>query len=140
VLVLAAARVAMGALPQTIQFDPWMQAAGYPLVNALFAALLVLAVAGREGGWWRALLQQGWLQWLGRYSYAMYLFNLPVRWVLEQILGRPEDLPLLGDRLIVQALYYPAGFALTGAAAWVSWQVLEGPCLRLKARFGGAGA
>src|SRR5690606_13473379 len=81
VLGLAAARVALGALPQEIQFDPWMQAAGYPLVNALFAALLVLAVAGREDGPWRALLRQGWLQWLGRHSYAMYLFNLPVRWV-----------------------------------------------------------
>jgi peptidoglycan/LPS O-acetylase OafA/YrhL len=85
--------------------------------------LLCGAYAYRDRGAGRILALPA-LLWLGRRSYAFYLWHLPIKYVLDAQLPN------------VQVRYHVvAGFLLSLAAAEVSWRLVETPFLQLKSRF-----
>jgi peptidoglycan/LPS O-acetylase OafA/YrhL len=69
----------------------------------------------------------------GKYSYAMYIFQTPIRYVLLIVPIR-HRLETLGGSLssVVSILI---GIVLSYGLARVSWKVIEQPFLRLKDRF-----
>src|SRR5262249_20576621 len=106
------------------------QVVGYSALAAFFASVLLLAV-GRPGrGVLNRTLSHGFLTTFGRYSYALYLFHLPLSVLLRDSLLRPERLPLVfGSRLPAQLVFCAAGVGVSLAAAWLSWRLFEGPIL-----------
>jgi peptidoglycan/LPS O-acetylase OafA/YrhL len=98
-------------------------------------ALLVRVVAAPKASWLSALGNSRCLQFCGKYSYAMYVFQLPLIYLLAPFITAPGLGEVLGSPLIGQLVYCIALLAVTTAAAWASWQLFERHCLQLKHRF-----
>ncbi len=108
---------------------------GHSVVNALFACLIVRAAVGRPMPWSSAVgLRSKWLQTLGKYSYAIYVFHLPVSHALEGLMPQARN---EGSLSMIVSLTTEAGAVLliSLAAALVSWRLVEQPALRLKRYF-----
>jgi peptidoglycan/LPS O-acetylase OafA/YrhL len=90
---------------------------------ALCVACVVLGAVERRSAVSRGLEHPA-LRFLGRYSYAIYLWHFPIFYVVRRWL-RPYPIPLrLG-----------AEFAFTAVAVALSWVLVERPALRLKRRW-----
>src|SRR5205807_1342653 len=80
----------------------------------------------------------------GKYSYAMYLFNLPVFTALHRLMKFDAWPPLRHGRppsqLPGQLAAYGVGGAVLFAAAWLSWHLYESQFLKLKRFFPSAAA
>ncbi len=97
----------------------------YTLVSALATATLLVVLADEAGAWESRWLDSAVLRSLGKYSYAMYVFQMPLipllaPWLSVERLQGWVVLPLLAGTLYVAIL-----FAVTYAAAWISWHVWE---------------
>jgi peptidoglycan/LPS O-acetylase OafA/YrhL len=111
---------------------------GQTLLAALSAALVLLCVASpRDNGSVRLqqVMSAAWLRSVGKYSYAIYVIDLPLGRVL-----RPHVAALLSrgsplTRLALHLGWVAVMFVLSYALAVVSWHVIEQPFLRLKRFF-----
>jgi peptidoglycan/LPS O-acetylase OafA/YrhL len=103
----------------------------YTLLSACFAGVILTGVFG--AGPTSRLLSLPFLRHIGRMSYGIYLYHLPVLFwtpiVLRQCgfstTGSPDR------RFWVKAV----SVLLTYLVALASWHLIEQPCLRLKERF-----
>ena len=79
-------------------------------------------------------LNAGWIRSFGKYSYGIYVYHVPVLFVLNYIamtrLGL--ELPL---RTRYAVVHFAAMIALSYGTAWVSFKLIEGPLLRMKRHF-----
>ena len=79
-------------------------------------------------------LKAPWLRNLGKYSYGLYIYHIPVYWLANRfVTTRLHRQPPLETRyaLVELALL----LATIYAVAWISFNCFEGPLLRLKSRF-----
>ncbi|MDP9736955.1 acyltransferase family protein [Curtobacterium sp. 260] len=91
----------------------------YPMAAAVIAAFLIPAASDVS----RSFLVARPLTWLGKVSYALYLWHF----VLLKIEYQGDEPRSVGLRVAL---------ALTSIAlAWASWHAVEKPCLRLKRHF-----
>jgi peptidoglycan/LPS O-acetylase OafA/YrhL len=120
-------------------FDPFglpMVTLGYSAVAVLFGSVLVLVLTARHNRMPIRLLEQRSLVVLGKYSYALYLFHLPIRAVIrDRFYGPDQFLVIMGSSLPGQALFYIAASIGAFAAAWLSWHLFEKHFLGLKRYF-----
>jgi peptidoglycan/LPS O-acetylase OafA/YrhL len=100
-------------------------------------ALLILVVSSPKASWLGRLGNSRTLQFFGKYSYAMYVFQLPLIYLLAPAFTAGGIANVVGSRLVGQALYCAIMFALTTALALASWNVFEKRLLTMKHRFGG---
>jgi peptidoglycan/LPS O-acetylase OafA/YrhL len=130
-LLLLPAFVWRGGLDPSV--DPWVYTLGFSLLTALFAALLVLALAARPGSALFTFFTHPFMRMLGKYSYAIYLFHLPLRALLRDTVYGPERFPVLfGSKIPGQLLFYAVATLLTLAVAMASWHLFEKHFLKLK--------
>jgi hypothetical protein len=97
--------------------DEWLYRGGLPAYGVLSAVLLLGAVA--PSGVLPRLLGLPPLRWLGRVSYAAYLYHWPVFWTLTTARTGLEGWPLFAVRVL-----------LTLLLAEASARLLEGPVRR----------
>jgi peptidoglycan/LPS O-acetylase OafA/YrhL len=116
-------------------YDPAIQIAGYSLLDLLFAAVLVTAVAPSEGSRFAQTLALRPLQWLGRYSYGLYVYNSIFLMVAEKTSLMARLVGWSGSTTVGRLLYVGVLAFSTLATAWVSWHVLEKRFLKLKHYF-----
>jgi len=108
---------------------------GFTLVALAFAALLAACVlaaaaADAQGRWYRALAGPL-LRPIAKYSYAIYVFHIP----LHVLVGLPLLERWVGTRtpsVGVTLLYMAILSVLSYAAAWLSYRLIERPFLRLR--------
>ena len=107
--------------------------AGMSGFSAMFFALVVqsYAKAGSEAGVAR-YLRTPWLEWLGKYSYGLYVLHLPICLWLESVVwtrvaGRP-----LTERMAIEVPAMAVGIAASCVVAYASYQFMEKKFLRLK--------
>lgn len=110
-----------------------------PFSPFLWGSALVLALASPAAGStapWQALLSTRPLLVLGKLSYGLYILHYLFDPWLKQVLHDRWILNLTGDRpLLALALFLIAAFALSLAAAALSWHLFEKPILSLKRYF-----
>ncbi|MCA9132775.1 MAG: acyltransferase [Planctomycetales bacterium] len=75
------------------------------------------------------------LRKLGKYSYAMYVFQSPLIPLTAGVVSVPQLAAWSGSQLWAPVLYLLLLSALTYAAALLSWYLLERHCLKLKRWF-----
>ena len=92
--------------------------------------LLVLRAIWKSGGSELALrvLRKPLLRQAGRYSYAAYVFHLPVLDVMEQGMARLG----WGARPEMALIWFVGSFVVTFGLARISWQLMEAPILKWK--------
>lgn len=108
-----------GVVPDRVDFvlTGLHAAAGITVLNACIAACIDWSVRFSEGKVGRVLNQRA-LVTVGVYSYSLYLWQQP-------FLNRNHS---------AWWTAFPANLALTALAAFLSYQLVEGPFLRLRAR------
>jgi peptidoglycan/LPS O-acetylase OafA/YrhL len=116
--------------------SPLTATIGYTLLALCFSAGLLLAVGADPGTLIHAALTGRLLRAFGKYSYAMYLFHLPLRALLrDTIFGSNRFPSLAGSQLPGQLVFYIVSTALTFLAGWLSWNLFEKQILKLKKLF-----
>ncbi len=116
--------------------EPVMQSAGYTMLALLFGSLVALVVGGREGSGLSRLFSLPLLRAFGTYSYALYLFHVPVRRFIRDTYFPVAAFPTwLGSPLPGQLLFYVVASAPAFFLAWISWYLYEKPVMTLKRFF-----
>lgn len=105
------------------------------LYALFFAAFIILAVASAKQGWLSYLGRSRLLQWLGRYSYGMYVYQNLLLVGLASVFGAGTLQQLSGSAVAARVGYLIMMFALTAGLAWLSWHLFEKRCLAWKHRF-----
>jgi peptidoglycan/LPS O-acetylase OafA/YrhL len=132
--IILAASVAVGlvlfASGSTSPHSELMTRLGYSAVGVAFASM-VLYCSSESGGKSRtqSLLRSPFLRHFGKYSYAMYVFHIPVSTFLPRLPEEPWGGLLTGLCAVV------TGIAITDVIARVSWYALETPFLQWRNRF-----
>ncbi len=102
---------------------------------ALFACLVVVAMTARTesfaGRFWNA----SWLQFFGKYSYAMYVFQFPLIPILAPILSVEILAGHVGDTSLARIAYIVLMTAITTTLAVASWHLYEKHFLAFKRFF-----
>lgn len=137
--------------PELGGMGPIDQSLGYSLQAAVYAAVILLALHARPGSGWSWVWTNRLMLALGKYSYALYLFHLPIRAVLRDMVFGPamvgpnagnariKFFTVMGSELPGQIVFMVIAGALSLLAAWISWHVYEKHWLKLKRFFPSAG-
>lgn len=121
-----------------------MQSVGYTAFAVFFAAILVLTLTAPSESAVGRFFTWRFMRTLGQYSYAMYLFHLPIRALIRDRIFGPtaEGLAprirfprVLGSEIPGQLIFYVVATAATLALAWLSWHCFEKHFLKLKRFF-----
>jgi len=110
---------------------------GLPIVAwaCTCGALLVLVIAAARNSWLSRLGNSHCLQFFGRYSYGIYVFQLPLIFLLAPIITAPGLAATFGSPLLAQLTYCAVLISATTLCALASWHLFEKHCLKLKHRF-----
>lgn len=112
-----------------------VQVIGYSLIALAFGGLLLLTLTSPEHSRLQRLLATPFLQSLGKYSYALYLFHVPLRNLVRERIRDVGGLPKLwGSELPAQIVLFVAAIGITWCAAVISWHLFEKHWLNLKDR------
>jgi peptidoglycan/LPS O-acetylase OafA/YrhL len=140
-----ARRIALGASAGLVALFPWgglretsmaLHTLGYSLVVFLCAGGLFLSVHANPKSLAGRLFGGSFLRFFGKYSYAMYLFHLPVRDLLTGALYPLSWVPgVPGSGLIPILAFMVLCSGLTLIPAFLSWHLFEKHFLRLKKNF-----
>ncbi len=108
---------------------------GFTAFAFLFGALLVATLHAAPGSLLFRALTLGPLRTFGKYSYAMYVFHLLTAFVLMRtfLINGWVDIHF-GSQIPLNVIFSVVATATTLGLAWVSWQLVEEPLLRLKKR------
>ncbi|MCX6627925.1 MAG: acyltransferase [Candidatus Solibacter sp.] len=120
------------AIGGTSSYHPAMNTIGFTSLAILFAYLILWASAGGAG--LHAALRFGPLRSIGKYSYAMYIFHVPVVALLRRVFHLAGTHNRLAFGMLL-AGEIAAAAALSYAGGWVSWRLFENPFLQLKSHF-----
>jgi peptidoglycan/LPS O-acetylase OafA/YrhL len=148
-LTLAVGITAVERLDPTYQFFDYGAGMGryslsffYSLSAPAFAGLLVLCIASKPGTVLNRVMTTRFMRTFGKYSYALYLFHMPCRAFVRDVLYGPEHFQgkikffqIAGSELPGQLLFYVVGLLPAMGLAWLSWRVFESPILGLKRYF-----
>ncbi|MEX2114290.1 MAG: acyltransferase [Pirellulales bacterium] len=107
----------------------------WTIVAGFFAGVLVLAVASRPATWWGTFWRSPVLAFFGKYSYAMYVFQLPLVALMAPLITAEGMCSELGSVFWGRVAYIGIMSAVTTGCAVASWHLFEKRLLRLKTRF-----
>jgi peptidoglycan/LPS O-acetylase OafA/YrhL len=117
-------------------WDPIIKTIGHTLFAFFFGALLVLALISSPKTFTGRIFASSRLSFFGRYSYALYVFHVPI---LFFNLGRflPLDLvpTVFGSLLLKKLVFVSSATAVSVALAMISWHLYEKQFLKLKKFF-----
>jgi peptidoglycan/LPS O-acetylase OafA/YrhL len=112
------------------------QTFGYSFVAILCSCVFLWALTSTENQWVGWIFTRPWLRFFGRYSYALYLFHLPVsRFVQDYVYGRPQLLQFHGSRIPGVIIFSLISGAISLVLALLSWNLVEKHFLALKRYF-----
>lgn len=114
------AAVAIAALLVLLEGDLAWSAQRWALVLAFeLAVVVVLLAAIGAGGWLNRVMAVRLLVFFGAISYGLYLWHIPVQFVVEGVVPGLHPLVLLAVVLTISTL-----------VAWASWRLVETPLRR----------
>lgn len=125
-----------GPLDNQSWTEPVMQGAGYTVLALLFGSLVALTATARRGSLLSRVFSLRSLRSCGKYSYALYLFHVPVRRFIRDTYFPVASFPMwLGSPLPGQLLFYVVATVPAFLLAWLSWHLYEKQVLKLRRLF-----
>ena len=111
------------------------RAMSYSMLAAVFGGMVAMAIVQNgEKQPYPRFFRQRWMTYLGKVSFALYLFNYPIYVIVHGNAGhRLIVASKLGESMSEWTMFLLANILLL-AATWVSWKILESPMLKLKSR------
>ena len=109
---------------------------GFTTLAVFFGSILVMVIATPSGSRLHRFLCFPLLIVFGKFSYAMYLFHVPVqRNISEHVFGRGQLKMITGVQLVGQMVFYLITISIVVGIAWLSWHLYEKHFLKLKKYF-----
>ncbi len=105
------------------------------LCPAIWTVLLGILVTRPVGHWLSRSSTLAFLRWLGKYSYGMYVVQLPLLSIISMQLYTDVLFPNSNNRVLIQLSYIPTMLASTMLLGFLSYHGLEKHFLRLKRRW-----
>jgi peptidoglycan/LPS O-acetylase OafA/YrhL len=104
-------------------------------ISLVFGSIIVLVYFSKQSHWFVNLLEYTPIKSIGKVSYAMYLFHLPlaVIWINYWSLDFSNHSSFV--TLLLVFLHYSILVVVTYLLAQISWKIFEHPILRFKDRF-----
>lgn len=102
---------------------------------ALFACLIVVVMTARTESFAGRFWNSSWLQFFGKYSYAMYVFQFPLIPILAPILSVEILAGYVGNASLARIAYIVLMTAITTTLAVASWHLYEKHFLAFKRFF-----
>jgi peptidoglycan/LPS O-acetylase OafA/YrhL len=103
-------------------------------VACLCGVLLLTAINGRPAT--ERLFSHAALRFLGRYSYALYVFHFPIILLIARHFISINDIPIVaGSQVFALLLFAAIAGGTSVAVACLSWHLYEKQFLKLKDRF-----
>jgi peptidoglycan/LPS O-acetylase OafA/YrhL len=100
-----------------------------------FFVMLPAVFGEHAGGLPRRLLRSRALSWIGKISYGIFLWHLPLLEALHVRFVSPLHLPMAQSFAVLTLLIVPLALLL----GWLSWRWIEVPALRVARSLGGRG-
>jgi peptidoglycan/LPS O-acetylase OafA/YrhL len=117
-------------------WDPIMKTIGHTLLAFFFGALLVLAVISAPNTFTGRIFGSSQLAFFGRYSYALYVFHVPILFFhLDRFLPLSVVPTVFGSLLLKKLVFVASATTLSVAIALLSWHLYEKQFLKLKRFF-----
>ncbi len=104
-------------------------------LSVFFAGFICYIAISDSGNPLRRSMELGWLGWLGKYSYGLYVFHGIVAFLMEELDTLREVVAIVGAPGLGLVAHALLGTALSVGIAVVSYEVYEKPFLRLKSLF-----
>ncbi len=113
-----------------LQYPTHMALTVMPSLQCLLIAFLIGSFVTRRGGLGFAMLNWPVVQWVGRLSYSLYIW--------QQIVLIPLGAPVFPDnwQFVQWLTYFPQNIMVVFLLASLSYYCLEQPLLAMRARFG----
>ena len=109
---------------------------GLSLVGLASASLMATVLLRPDLAWLGRIFRSRGMQFLGKYSYGIYVIHHPLIFFLGRSQFRAAEWPQLGGTEVLGTFTVMAiGIGLSIVLAVLSWNLLEAPFLRLKRRF-----
>jgi peptidoglycan/LPS O-acetylase OafA/YrhL len=102
----------------------WLQAIKYPLVGAFYFVLLGLAITADVRSVFSRILASALMRFVGSISYGLYVYHSICYDLLDRLV--PNASPLF---------FLPFAFGSVMGVAWLSFEFVEKPILRLKNKY-----
>jgi peptidoglycan/LPS O-acetylase OafA/YrhL len=124
--------VALGLKDKQAQIY-WTQTLGFTALALTFGPLVLWAyLRSGGGGWYDRVLSIRPLTGLGKYSYGLYVYHVPVIILAKILFGKS---PWFGKDLVLGGLFSVVTVAVAIGVAVLSYQLFEQRFLRLKRYF-----
>jgi peptidoglycan/LPS O-acetylase OafA/YrhL len=120
------------------ELHPWhllTETIGLTLLAIFFGALLVALITLPETSPIVRFFNFSPLKILGKYSYAIYVFHLPLCFLVGKIFKPSDIIKIMGSELLGQGLFFLVVSATSFIAAVLSWHLFENQFLKLKRFF-----
>jgi peptidoglycan/LPS O-acetylase OafA/YrhL len=115
--------------------NDWLLRAGYTSIDLIWAWILVLCiVTTKMSAPAKQVLSAGWLKWLGKYSYGIYVFH----WLVLNLFIYKAVTEMINRGIDQQLAYFSvrvAGIALILLVSYLSYNFYEKKFLALKKYF-----
>ncbi|WP_179415834.1 acyltransferase family protein [Mucilaginibacter sp. E4BP6] len=106
----------------------------FTLLGATFGVLVLLLQSSDSFKFpLKSIFLKRGLVFLGKYSYALYIFHPFVRFALAKVMGRPKL--FYNSEILWQLFFFALCFLLSIIIAQLSWHLYEKHFLKLKDRF-----
>ena len=126
-LVLAALLAITVAISKSLSFyNPLLGTYGYTLIDLFFGCILVTTLSHTPSNIVKSAAEMKWLTFLGKYSYGIYVYHVPLYRLLADSLNGITNSNLLTSLLCLLLLI---------GLAYLSYHLVEKPFLKLKSRF-----
>ena len=136
--LLVGAGLAWGIMTALQNYEGWREEPVHALRFTVIAigggSLLWLCMTSASRHWLVRVFQAGWLRYLGKYSYALYLWHGPADTLVRHY-WHPAGKHVMGSALPAQIGFSLLAFAVALAFSLVSWHLIEKHFLRMKKSF-----
>jgi len=102
------------------------------MLRLLLVALLLRALTARDGAADARFFRSGFMRFLGKYSYGIYVYHHFLSYYAATTHTLPRLTETVGSLLLALVIQEGVGIALSIAIAWLSYELFEKHFLRLK--------
>ena len=108
----------------------------HTIISLFCASLLLLLLIAKRDSLLANSFELSFLRLLGKYSYAMYVFQSPIIPVTANWISLSILIKYIGNGQAASVSYVVIMFSITLLLAMISWYVLEKPILQLRPKSG----
>lgn len=106
-----------------------------PTLALLGSCGLVALAIHNQNNLSKRIFESAILRWLGKYSYGIYVYHHALAPIWKKFFWQSWIQPAISDPVTATICYVIAATSASLFLAWVSWHLLEAPCLSYKNRF-----